>query len=61
MRVCYQLTLLRVRTSIHASASPYLHRRLLGLCSAGTARHGLRSTVQRDRPPLTRAVQHRGK
>eukprot|EP00959_Pyramimonas_sp_CCMP1952_P075031 1567905-Pyramimonas_sp.AAC.1 len=50
-RVGYQLTFLRVRTSIHALASPHLHRRLLGLCSTGTAQHGPCSTAQRDRPP----------
>ena len=44
----YLLTLLRVRTSIHASASPYLHRRLLNCTSM-------------RKPELTRAVQHRAK
>ena len=50
----YQLTLLRVRTSIHASASPYVHTRLLDFLSC------VNCTSMR-KPELTRAVQHRAK
>ena len=57
----FWFTLLR-SLAVDASTSPCLHKNLMESQGCESLYwHGLCSTVQRDRPPLTRTVQHRGK